>query len=193
MWEPLAPSGVQSSRKNRNSRIVQQSLRQTRDFSTWIGVWALTGPLSCLSLNQWGVASSVCFRVVVLLEGGPPSQTQMSGRLFSSDQFPSCHQWKTSPHYDADTSMLHCKDSVLSMMRGGRLASNVDVWSRDHCTFCMFEEGPPSHPAFPSSSVFLPLFHEAQLDAACSSPEDGAFLLCKTAAAPSGLTSWRFL
>ena len=74
-------------------------------------------------------------RVIVLLEGEPPSQSQISGRLkqvslknfpvfrathhsFNSDQFPSPCQLKTSPQHVAATTMLHCVDGVLRMMRG---------------------------------------------------------------------------
>jgi hypothetical protein len=72
-------------------------------------------------------------RVIVLLEGEPPSQSEISGRLkyislknfpvfsaihhsFNSDQFPSPCQLNTSPQYDAVTTMLHCGDDVLGVM-----------------------------------------------------------------------------
>ena len=73
-------------------------------------------------------------RVIVLLEGEPPSQSQISGRLkqvilknfpvfsaihhsFNSDQLPSPCRYKTSPQHDASTTMLHCGDDVLGVMR----------------------------------------------------------------------------
>ena len=69
-------------------------------------------------------------RVVVLLEGEPLSQSQISGRLkqvslknypvfsaihhsFNSDQFSSACQLKTSPQHDAATTMLHCGECPL--------------------------------------------------------------------------------
>ena len=75
-------------------------------------------------------------RVIVLLEGEPQSQSQISGRLkqvflknfpvfstiqyfLNSDQFPSpCHE-KHPPQHLAATTMLHCGDGFfLRVMRG---------------------------------------------------------------------------
>ena len=81
-------------------------------------------------------------RVIVLLEGEPPSQSQISGRLkqvslknfpvfstihhsLNSDQFPSPCQWKTCPQHDAATTMLHCGDGVLGVMRGVGFAPDI--------------------------------------------------------------------
>ncbi|MGH0132282.1 UNVERIFIED_CONTAM: hypothetical protein FKN15_033923 [Acipenser sinensis] len=81
-------------------------------------------------------------RVIVLLEGEPPSQSQISGRLkqvslknfpvfsaihhsFNSDQFPSPCRRKTSPQHDAATTMLHCGDGVLGVMRGVGFAPDI--------------------------------------------------------------------
>ena len=74
-------------------------------------------------------------RIIVLLEGESPSQSQISGRLkqvslknmplfsaihhsFNSNQFTSPCRWKTSPQHDAATTMLYCGDGVLGVMRG---------------------------------------------------------------------------
>ena len=92
-----------------------------------------TKTFKCFPLNHSGCFSSM-LRVIILLEGEPPSQSQISGRLkqvslknvpvfsatnhsFNSDQFPSPCRWKTSPHHDAATTMLHCWDAVLRVMR----------------------------------------------------------------------------
>ncbi len=85
---------------------------------------------------------SSMLRVIVLLEGEPLSQSQISGRLkqvslknfpvfsaihhsFNSDQFPSPCRWKTSPQHDAATTMLHCGDGVLGVMRGVGFAPDI--------------------------------------------------------------------
>ena len=85
---------------------------------------------------------SSMLRVIVLLEGEPPSQSQISGRLkqvslenfpifstihhsFNSDQFPSPCRWKTSPQHDAATTMLHCGDGILRVMRGVGFAPDI--------------------------------------------------------------------
>ena len=79
---------------------------------------------------------------IVLLEDEPPSQSQISGRLkhvslknfpvysaihhsFNSDQFPSPCRWKTSPQHDAATTMLHCGDDALGVMRGVGFAPDI--------------------------------------------------------------------
>ena len=83
-----------------------------------------------------------CFRVIVLLEGEPPSQSQISGRLkqvclenfpvfsamhhsFISVSFHTPCRWKTSPQHDAATTMLHCGDSVLWVMGGVGFAPDI--------------------------------------------------------------------
>jgi hypothetical protein len=74
-------------------------------------------------------------RVIVLLEGEPLSESQISGRqkqvslnnfpVFSAIIIPSILTnypvpvgRKTSRQHDAATTMLHCGDGVLRMMRG---------------------------------------------------------------------------
>ena len=85
---------------------------------------------------------SSILRVIVLLEGEPLSQSQISGRLkqvslknfpvfravhhsFNSDQFPSPCRLKTSPQHDAATTMLHCGDGLLRVMRGVGFAPDI--------------------------------------------------------------------
>ena len=76
--------------------------------------------------------------VIVLLEGEPPSQSKISGRLkqnvpvfrsvhhsFNSDQFPIPCRWKTSPQHDAAITMLHCGDGILGVMRGLGFATDI--------------------------------------------------------------------
>ena len=112
---------------------------------------------------------SSLLRVIVLLEGEPPSQSQISERLkqvslknfpvfsaihhsFNSDQFPSPCWWKTSTQHDATTTMLHCGDGVLRVMRGvgfvpdvefSLMAKKLHLVSSDQSTlFHTFEESP---------------------------------------------------
>ena len=75
-------------------------------------------------------------RVIVLLEGEPPFQSQISGRMkhvslknfpvfsaihfsFNSDQF------DKSPQHDVATTVLHCGDCVLWVMRGVGFAPDI--------------------------------------------------------------------
>ena len=81
-------------------------------------------------------------RVIVLLEGEPLSLSQISGRLkrFPSriplylapsvmpsilTSFPVPADGKTSPQHDAATTMLHCWDRVLGVMRGVGFAPDI--------------------------------------------------------------------
>ena len=79
-------------------------------------------------------------RVIVLLEGEPQSQSQISGRLkqvslknvfssihhsFNSYQFPSPCRWKTSPQHDVATTMLHGGDDVLGVMKDVGFAPDI--------------------------------------------------------------------
>ena len=89
--------------------------------------------LTFFALNHSRVALAVCLRVIVLLEGEPPPQSQVFCRLkqvffkncpvFGSihlalnlDQFPSTCWWKASPQHDAATTVFHCGDNVLRVM-----------------------------------------------------------------------------
>ena len=85
---------------------------------------------------------SSMLRVIVLLEGEPPSQSQISGRLnrFPSrislylatsiipsilTSFPIPADGKTSPQHDPATTRLHCGDGGLGVMRGVGFAPDI--------------------------------------------------------------------
>ena len=94
------------------------------------------------SLKQLKCCFSSMLRVIVLLEGEPPSQSQISGSLkqvslknfpvfsvihhsFISGQFLSPCRWKTSPP-------LHCGDGGLRVMRGAGFAPDTALSKKLH-------------------------------------------------------------
>jgi hypothetical protein len=58
-------------------------------------------------------------RVIVLLEGEPPSQSQIFGRLKLSRI-----SLNLAPSINLFTTMLHCGDCVLGLMRGVGFATD---------------------------------------------------------------------
>ena len=73
------------------------------------------GSLSCSKVNLRPSLKSQRLKQVSLKNFPVFSTIQHS---FNSDQFPSPCRWKTSPQHDAATTMLHCGDSDLGVMRG---------------------------------------------------------------------------
>ena len=72
-----------------------------------LSCWKVNLHPSLKSLENWNM-----FHLRISLYLSP------SHHSFNSDQFPSPCQWKTFPQHNAATTMLHCGDGILGVMRG---------------------------------------------------------------------------